>query len=387
MSIKITPLKSTHHDILQRFLDKVPEGGFYLKSDVILPLRYEKTPFLLEVSEPGVPLFFTVSKVRLDGSDRISETILIHPNKTSTVFLQLAQGRNLVHVTSAIGTAELIVVSSYFATLFSSLAEEIFEHTDLKLTELKSSLFSRTSSRIAEHFFRFSNILPEANMPRRLSSRMALGAFFGYPASEAGISRLISASTINTPVLRETLVSRDTFDPIPFPLYRSQEDFGGFEADIWLPDPCGTNWYLFLKLLSSSSSGVDCLVTKASEDEVVLSSGDFHERHQARGVLEEDCSLEDLLPDCFDKIRVSVGLKVVSSFAFCFTAYSFDEEVTQCGALGARYLDCGREFDLDISLDKGDEAWDLEGTLVDPFSDGFLGFGLSNRFDAQVGIP
>ena len=355
----------------------VRESNFYLPRANLIPYYYNPTPFILEADAGRT--FSIAVRVR-DGWHRniSSETNLITTGATTLVYLRLGLGYNEVEITEVGGDNDRFFATwntATYATLLYALAKDLYDNVTIDLDGQRSRILANFGSAMVEHLLPYQDMLVDVHVWRVLSARMGLRTSTNQSGRERGVLDWLTALTTTTPILAQTVNDFDTFE-YQLPRVYAPEHFGGFDAHIWLPNPCVTEWRTFIRYLNAIPSVYD--LVSVSEREVVLDYNGRRERHEFPLPVESACSLSQLIRDlgCLDAIAATVMSSITTRFLICLSGYPVDFDVEPCTLLGLRRLDCGRRLDEGERFDTYDD--------FDPLGDGWEGYTLSGRLD---GLP
>jgi len=363
--LTITPDTVLHQSVYNRLIANVGISEFYLKAPSILPFSANPTAFILQTSLFGVGL---AVPHRVFLNNTLITTVV--PEQASTrVLIKLPQGTSRITVDNGIEHVEITIAATHYATILSGIARELYLNANIAIDNQAAQIASPFSSRIIENQLVFQDLLPSNRAPRTQAAKIAIRAMVNDMATQQGVVDFATALTYETPVIVPTKNQINVFNPAVFPIYRSQQDFAGFQFHVWLPNFCVASWLAFITL-HDNLKGVSQL-TKISESEVVLIFNGITERHDFDSESDDCRDQLDSFFNCFDNIRSFIESFSTLDMAFCMSAYPFDVLVEV--PMGFRLLDSGNQWDSSLELDTIDE--------YDPTGNGFVGYSLVGRFD------
>lgn len=378
--LQLRPLDPVHKEVCDRLIADIPVGGFWLKSGFVIPYTREATPFLLNVVETGQPVSIAVLR-ESHGGERTEPVVktVIPQNVVETVMLTLGRGRNLIYVTDGTRQEFIIVSATTYATYLCAVASEIHAFSRIELDELLQSIFVPTTTRLAEPYMDFADILPApaVRSQQLMSTKLAIRSHFVDPGSARAVRDLAAAFTMQTPVTVETKNPNVNFIPAVEPLRNAQEAFGGFDQHIWMHNECISRWIAFVAHVKASPHLYRPV--SISETEVLVEERTGVVRRHAFDSSDPLCSTLSALTSCLDNIIVRVNFTGDFILPVCAAMYPFDSCFTSDTPLGQSRpsFDSGIEWDSGIPLDN--EA-------IDPGDDGWVGFCYADRWDSGRSI-
>ncbi len=375
-SLSILPKTFVHKETCDRLLADIPQGSFYVKSGYVVPYTYDAYPFTLRVIERGQPVSIVVTREGATGPQNVPVIQTFIPqNLTETVFLQLGQGRNVIIATDGIRTDFIIVTATIYATILCTVASEIYSYSQVELEEIQRSINSEVSTRLADAYVPFSDILPFVTVrsQQTLSTKMAIRAHTGDYGSERAVRDLNAAIFQQTPHVVETRNSRTTFRPDIERLYNAQEDFGGFDFHTWTHNSCLNAWKSYLEYIAARKSPL-YLPLEASEEEIVIRDQYGVTRRLRFNTDGPFCSTLSATTTCFEDIAIDVFMNGDFAIPICAATYPFDSCFTYENPLGNERV----TFDSSIPWD----TLPLDDDALDPGNDGWIGLCWAGRWDS-----
>lgn len=376
-SLQIRPQYPVHQQTCDRLLADIPQGTFYLRSGFVLAYNFDPIPFTLKILEKGVPVSIAVTR---EGSTGKPETIyqsFIPQNLTETVELSLGRGRNLIYVTDGNHHDFIIVSATTFATVLCAIANEIYSHSQIELDEVHSAIYSPVSSRLAEPYLAFPEILPTPSVrsQQTLALKLAVRAHVVDSGSSRAVNDMTTAVSLQTSVPAELHNPSKRFQPAIDKVYTTQEAFGGFDMHTWFHNECMNRWDTFIRHLSNSPERYRPI--RITEDEILFDDSTGTTRRHLFDFSNPACSSLSSAINCFDNIQISMNFFGDFVVPFCAAAYPFDSCFTSAHPLGS-----GRAtFDSMIPWDSGVP---LDYDLLDPGDDGWVGFCWADRWDSGL---
>lgn len=375
-SLSIRPKTFVHKDTCDRLLADMPQGTFYVKSGFVVPYTYDPYPFTLRVLEKGQPVSIVVTREGPTGPQNVPLVQTFVPqNLTETVFLTLGQGRNVIIATDGIRTDFITVSATVYSTILCTVANEIYSYSQVELAEIQRSIASEVSTRLADAYLPFSDILPYVTVrsQQTLSTKMAIRANTGDYGSERAVRDTNAAIFQQTPHVVETKNSRTTFRPDIERLFNAQEDFGGFDFHTWTHNSCLNAWKSYLEYVAARKSPL-YVPLDASEDEIIIRDQYGATRRMTFNTDGPFCSTLSATTTCFDDISINVFMTGDHTIPICAASYPFDSCFTYENPLGNERV----TFDSSIPWD----TLPLDNDALDPGNDGWVGLCWAGRWDS-----
>lgn len=372
-----------YDDLFARQLAAIPAGNFYDDfSKPIVAWNALPTNLVLHSDQFEIPVRVTVERLgdyhpNVDQMNVFNEAMVVPNNYLTTFRLTLGRGLNRItarELTQGGRTAYIEVIATTNCLVLEPQARELFVSDNLYNLQ-RTAIFSRQSTRLLDQVLTFQNLLTGIEALKVLTTRLVTRGFVHFPARQIGIRNVIEAFSLNTPAIRD---SRDFF---PFQIERSrilrtEEVSAGEEAHVWFPNLSVTRWLAFLRM--ADSLRLNYRVLDIRDDRVKVEYKGEEQVHKFDYNAEGSNFLTNLsVGDCFNNIDVSFNMYMLMDYRWCMWTYLFDEFVTVDDPIGnARTM-----FDLDIPFDSG---LPFDADPVDPFTDGWVGWSLSGRFEQDV---
>jgi hypothetical protein len=354
----------------------VPTGNFTQIDGPLTQFSIVETPFRITTDNPGeihtirAELISNETQTNvLKVRNRVVEKQFIPVNDVVTVSIALLKGENQITVSTVNDSSFTAVISSYAGTFLTTYAREIFNSTQNPLDEQDRALFSDFSSRMTEILILFQDLYADPKSLRTLISRFVTRAYMTESGSTDGVRDFTAALLGTTPIFLPTKTDQQTFEPDVVPLFRSQLEFGGYEAHTWIPNYEIVHSLAFLRLIDNARHFYT--IEEVGESEVLITANGTPEIHRFNF---DDPSATAYSEFNFTDFRIVIEILDKLTIKFCAAGYPFDLFVTPENPLGARRL----AFDSTIPLDSGET---LDAPALDPGDDGWVGLTLSGRFE------
>lgn len=375
-ALEIRPQYPVHKQTCDRLLAGIPSGPFYLRAGFVIPYFYDPTPFTLKVLERGQPISIAITR-DIEGQTGTLYQSFIPQSLTETVMLQLGRGRNLVYVTDGTHHDFIIVSATTYATVLCSIASEIFDFSQVELDEVQNAVFSPVSSRLAEPYLPFPELLPTPSVrsQQTLATKLAIRSFVADPGSSRAVLDLTTAISLQTSIPVPIHNPKTYFQPAIERIYTSQEAFGGFKLHTWFHNECMNRWDAFIQFLANSPDRIQML--RASEDEVLFEDQMGTTRRHVFDFSNPLCSSLSSAINCFDGLSFKLLFFGDFTIPVCAAAYPFDSCFSNAHPLGSGRV----TFDSEIPWDS-DVPLDYD--VLDPGDDGWVGFCWADRWDSGV---
>jgi len=386
MTIKASVQDTVYSDIIRSMQTGnapyiVPKGPYYLTQGDIVPFTPQPTVLRIETDRVGEPIRIEVERTQPIGSGvdlRQTRSVytVVPASEVVTVGVQLGRGLNHINMTVINREEEralLLVRATTIVSIFEAFARVLFTDAIRIIDEQQRAISSRLATRLLEPFISFQDLLPDIQSLKILATRLAAKGLIHSVGTDLGVTELIKALTLTTPVFRPMDKDTDDLYPSLDPWTNNASQFGGQEAHVWLPNVGIASWLAFLGYISNQPDLFE--IISISETEVVVRFQGELQRHR----FDFDAFGTDFLTslattECFKSIIVTVTMDVFLTIAMCAATYTFDLFIDETNLLG----DCRRTFDSGIPFDSD---CPLDGDPVDPFTDGWEGLSLSGRFE------
>lgn len=364
-----------------------PVGRFYLLfKNRTVPTTNKPTTLSINTDRVGEPL--EVSVVFKGESPSIGvlptqkpTTINIVPSGRSvTLPVQLGPGRNDITIrtrNSPTEVAYVVVYANEIVSLWESFARDFLTNVTRTIQNERDAIQSPFGIRLVEPYLAAQELLPDTQSLKVLTARMLVRGLLHSVGNQAGELDIMKALAVSTPALSP--MDKMTFEVNPEidPWVDAAAQFSGTEAHMWIPNFGIIAWKAFWRYLAANPSNYNILEI----DENVITFE--HQGETRRHTFDFDRFGTDFLlslarEDCFRSIFISISMESAVEFKFCAATYTFDLYL-QNPIGNAR-----ASFDLGIPFDQG---LPFDADPVDPFSDGWLGWSLSGRFEQRENQP
>lgn len=362
-------LSRTQNEITTNLLARLPEGTFYLSAPTVLPNHYFRVPFTLQVDTLPSNVKLTVVYKTSDKPTSLETTILRPSSEMSTIYIQLYQGLNRVHVKSVDGIVDMLIACTNYGTWVHAIGEEIYDFSWVPYINLYNDIMNPFGSRIIEHLLPYQDMLPRVNSLRNIGARLCVKSSITEPGLPTAPETFLTGLLSNTPEVVSALENERSLRPSLVYLRREAEAFGGYDFHVWMPNTCATLWVVATKFWDRTSVHS---FKKVSETEVVVSEGENDSQHRFPDPLGEGCSSFDV-DDCIAMHTFGWLNRTFFAIGAFGRPFPFDTVIEPCYALGRSTFDCGLIFDNGVLFDSIDD--------FDPTGDGWVGFPLSRRLD------
>lgn len=389
--LKASISKSIYSPIIDSIFEQdvwgAPVGRFYLLiPDQTVPMTLYPTVINIETDRVGEPL--EISVVYKENPPDVGvlpsqkpTTINVVPSGTLTTMpVQLGQGRNDITITTRVEpreTAYLIVYTNEIMSLWESFARDFYTNVTRMIDTEKQAINSPFGIRLVEPYLAVQELLPDTQSLKVLTARMLVRGLLHSVGNKSGQDDILKSLSVSTPVYSTMNKLTYDFDPDLDPWIDAGSQFSGTEAHVWVPNYGIMAWTAFWKYLKANPSNYELL----SINETVISF--LHQGHVRRHYFDFDRFGTDFLQalareDCFKSIYITIAMSSQVVFRFCAASYTFDLYLEK--PIG----NCRESFDIDVPFDQ-DCPFDADP--VDPFSDGWLGWSLSGRFEQRENQP
>ncbi len=361
--------------VLGRFKG-IPRGKFTNLSGPVTQFTAQETAFSITTDSPGMKHTIRATLISNDTRsnvlkvrNRIVEKQFVPINTTTTEFISLLKGENLIEVFTENDSTFTSVISSHVGTFVTTYAREVFSSTQNPLDEQTRALFSDFSSRMTEILIPFQDLYADPKSLRTLISRFVTRSYMTKSGSTQGVRDFAAALLGTTPIFVPTQTDRTIFEPSVVPIFKSQLEFGGYEAHVWIPNFEIVHWLAFIRLINNARHFYK--IQEIGEHEILVLANEFAERHLFDF---DDPAATAYSEFTFTDFRIVVEVLDKLFIRFCAAAYPFDLFITPDSLLGQKRL----AFDSNLPFDSGDL---LDAPALDPGDTGWVGLSLTGRFE------
>jgi len=364
-----------------------PVGRFYtLFPEKTVPTRVNPTTITIETDRIGEPLEITVvykenpPDVGVLAPDKSTVINVVPAGSITTLPVQLGQGRNDITITTRLQpteTAFLIIYANEIVSLWEAFARDFFTNVTRVVDNEKNAINSPFGIRLVEPFLAVQELLPDTQSLKVMTARMLTRGLLHSVGNNSGQEDMLKALTVSTPAYSPMDKMTFEFDPELDPWVDAASQFSGTEAHVWIPNYGIMAWTAFWKFLVANPSNYEIL--DINENLVAFN----HQGETRRHLFDFDRFGTDFLQalareDCFKSIFISISMESFVKFKFCAASYTFDLFLEK--PIG----NCRQSFDIDLPFD---QDCPFDSDPVDPFSDGWLGWSLSGRFEQRDNQP
>jgi hypothetical protein len=362
-------------------INAIPSGTFYDFTHPIVLWQSKPNLFIFNTDNYNVPVQVICQrtgdyKTGVDQGNLVSSTFITPLNPQTSFSLTLGLGLNRIVAQEMIqGGRQTIldVVATPNELIVDSIATQI-NVSQTTLANVESALYSDYSTRLLDQVIQFQALLPDFQSLRILATKLVVRGMVHFPAEYLGVNNVISSFTLNNPVY-QTQRQSSNYQIERNPIMRAQEAFAGMEAHLWFPNTLITRWVAFTRMANSLRSLYT--LKSVSDIEVDLTFQGREQIHTFDLTSPGASILSSVFTNCFNSIQIQMTSSFKLNHKIFVWSYPFDEFVTALTAIGV-----GRSsFDLGIPFDSGIP---LDQDPVDPFTDGWIGWSLSGRFERDV---
>ena len=356
----------------------IPTGTFTNLEGPVTPFSLNPTAFRITTDFPGETHTIEAELISnatnsnsLNTRSRLLKQTFIPSNNVATVFIPLLKGINQVTVSTVNDINFTTVNVTHYGTFLTAYARDIFSSTQNPLNEQTRALFSKFSSRIPEILIPFQDLYPDPKSLRTLVSRFVTRAFMTGSGSTDGVRDFMSALMGTTPYFIQTKTDQNIFEPDVVPIFRSQLEFGGYEAHTWIPNFEIIHWLAFVRLINNARNFYK--IEEIGEKEILISAGGEPESHRFDF---DDPSATAYREFNVTDFKIIIQILSKTNIRLCAAGYTFDLYVTESNPLGTKRI----ALDSGIPLDSGES---FDAPSIDPGDDGWVGLPLAGRFDSS----
>lgn len=364
------------HQIYDGQFFGAPKGTFYLLNRDTVPYVPRPTSFTIYTSMVNEPHKIMVHREDIpDNGNReldLSDEIDYTPNSEESVLpITLGPGNNRIEIFCNNEVSRVAVITNNIHTFWQAFLRDFYTNVVRKIEDQKRAINSLYSTRLVEPFLPVQDLLPETQSFRTITTRMATVGLVHSPGTNDGITDLIKSLTLGTPIYKS--MEKDFFDvdPSADPWTNLSSQFYGTEAHAWIPNYGITKFVSLIKYLSANPSNYN--IVEINEHQIRY----YYQGKLRTHSFDLDRYGSDFLQslirsECFNNIRVSLTKDIEKTFRLKTASYTFDLILENPIGNARRSFDIDIPFDSNLSFDSDD---------VDPFTDGWIGWSLTGRFD------
>lgn len=386
MAFNITLSPRGYDALFASMIAAVPPGTFYDFSHPITPWVVAPTTFILTTDNPGVGVYVSVQTTGpyaqgVDQANVVPYAFFSANNPENNFVVTLGQGTNRLiaqEQTPNGRTAILEIIASENCTVLDPMAIEIYNSTSIVDSET-SAIFSPLATRLLDQVINFQDLLTNVQSLQIFSEKQLVRSQIHYPGTTIGNRNLIESFTFNTPVM-VTQRQPTAYEIEKNKIMRISQNEAGLEAHVWWPNLAVTRWTAFIRMANAFNKNFQ--IISITDDLVTILYKGIEQLHEFDYDAPGANFLTNLsLTNCFDNIEViQVAFGAILGMPICVWSYPFDEFVTALTPIG----ESRTSFDLGIPFDSG---LPFDADPDDPWSDGWVGWSLTGRFDGPIPTP
>lgn len=374
------PLRG-YDQLFADLISAIPTGTFYDFTHQIVLWQNKPNLFIFNTDNYNVPVQIVVQrtgdyKQGVDQGNLIPSTFITPQNPQTSFSVTLGLGMNrLVAQEMITGGRQTVleVIATPNDLIIDSIATQVNVSQTL-LSNIQSALYSDYSTRLLDQVIQFQDLLPDFQSLRIIATKLVIRGMVHFPAEVLGVNNVISAFVLNNPVFQPQRQSSN-FKIERTPIMRAQEVSAGQEAHIWFPNTLIARWAAFTRMANSFRNLYQ--LNTVTDVEVDLTFQGRDQIHNFDLTSPGASILTSIFSNCFNNIQMQMTSSFTMNHKVFVWAYPFDEIVTAEAAIGTGRL----SFDLGIPFDSGIP---LDQDPVDPYTDGWVGWSLSGRFERDV---
>ncbi len=375
------------HSIYKPYFDLIwdsqpygaPRGKFYEITKDTIPYLPRPTVLRLTTDRLNESLKIFVERSQsndagVDDRTVVDEFDVIPTSTESTISVQLGLGKNKILIETTNGVYEsffFYITVNDILTIWLSFLRDFYTNVIRKVDVQKQAVNSLYATRLVEPFLPIQDLLPEIQSLRTLATRLAVSGILHSPGTNEGVNDIIKSLTLANPVYNQ--MDKDTFefDPEGDPWTNLASQFYGTEAHAWIPNYGITKFVTLIKYLAANPSLYE--IVDINEQQIryyfqgKLRTHAFDLDRYGADFLQQLARTE-----CFNNIRVSMTISSYMEWRMKGASYTFDLVLENPIGNARQSFDIEEPFDSNLPFDSDD---------VDPWSDGWIGWSLSGRFE------
>ncbi len=376
------PLRG-YDDLFSRLLAGTAPGRFYDDfTKPIVPWRADLTNLVLHSDRTDIPVRISVTRIgdyhpNVLPPDVVSEIQVVPQNPQTSFGITLGQGLNRIiaeELVTSGRTSYFEIIATTNTLLLEPMARELYV-SESEYDEQMQALYSRFSTRMLDQVVSYQDLITEVQSLKIMAYRLLVRERVHFPAREIGIRNLIESFTLNTPYMRDQRYTEELEIERNRSL-RGIEISAGQEAHVWFPNLAVTRWLAFTRMVDTLRDNYDFISVR--DDLVRVSYKGETQQHKFDFNDPGSKFLTSLsYSNCFDNFDMNFTISFLLNYTWCVWAYPFDEFVTELTPIGQART----SFDLGVPFDSGLE---FDADPIDPYTDGFVGWSLTGRFDSEA---
>ena len=315
-------------------LSMLPSGDDNLQRGIVVPAHPVNLPLNFTITGVEVGHAYLVHVTSEWESAPVPDFAFVPTTNPYQFNLALGYGPNTLNIVGSNGdAAQFLLSATNYALLFRALASDITTNLRIPLTSIENNINSPIAYMLAMPLIGgLSRYIP-ANLEiiSTLSYKLLVKNLLHCPGTNGSTLELLSSFCSSTPIfnpMHNLGVAETT-------LYRTEEQFGGYEAHVWLPNYEIERWRTFVTLLGNLPQLYT--VSQVVEGEVYVKVGDKLKRHifdfdsaAANSVLQGTESASECMMNLFS---VDMAVAQDSYLSFCQAAYLLDSQIVAPGLL------------------------------------------------------
>lgn len=326
--MSIAPVRSVHSDVYDAMIGGIPPSQtINLWQQYTVPYIAAATRFLLKVPAPPANILITCYRYGKIQGDYDLEKRLVAADNYTYVDIRLGAGTNYIEVKNLDTgeTTRLHVASTNFATILHVVATMFHSEVVVGLEDQALDIASTLTTRLADPLLPPQMSAPSSSLDHlgSILGRLLVKGMFHQPGRQGGVSGFAAGLTLNTPYFHSTENVAGRLEPKAYPLYKSQEAFGGVDTHTWLMDPCVARWLAFVRYINN----MDCFsVVSISEDEILFYDDSGQLRRHVFDFDAAQCSFGNYLlyDSCGADYPIDTEVASYLDMILCTGAYPFD---------------------------------------------------------------
>ena len=356
-----------------------PRGTFYQIDKDTIPYLPRPTVLRLKTDRINEPLKMWIersneSEAGVDSRENADEYDIIPTSENSTISVQLGLGKNKILIETTTGVQEsffFYITVNDILTIWLSFLRDFYTNVIRKVDVQKQAINSLYATRLVEPFLPIQDLLPEIQSLRTLATRLSVNGILHSSGTNEGTNDLIKALSLSNPVYNQMDKDWFEFDPEGDPWTNLASQFYGTEAHVWIPNYGITKFTTLVKYLSANPSQYE--IVDINEQQIrYMFQGKLHTHSFDLDRYGADFIQQLARTECFNNIRVSMTIESLMSWRMKGASYTFDLVLENPIGNARSSFDVDLPFDSNLPFDSDD---------VDPWSDGWIGWSLSGRFE------
>ena len=341
MAIELQYVLGDEAVVYNNLINALPAGDNNLRDGIVVPAHPANLPLSLTLTGITANIKYLVEVVGEWETPPTPKMEFVSLSDTYTLIIALPYGPSTMTFSNeaidALGNHSWYTVGGFklsstnYATLFRTFASEIATYSTVPLNTIVGSITSPLAYLLTLPLLKdASSLVPMLEVLSILSYKLIVKCLLHTVGTEGAVQEILAAVSASNPVLAKM----ENISLLDAPMFRSEEQFAGWEAHVWLPNTELERWRAFIQLASNLPQTFT--LKQITEDEVYVEQGGRLRRH----VFEPDSPAANTVTegtvDCFTNLfKLSMTVEAEHFLSFCQATYFMDRSLGSLTTPGA----------------------------------------------------